>query len=129
MSDNEYDYNENYNDEYSSYSYNQRSTSNYSRGGDFRFTRHSDSSENAVVCQPLQVRVDNNFDKALRAFRAIVQKEKIVSQYKERQAYEKPSDKRRRKNKEARRKQSEGTRISVKDEDTPRKPRREKEDT
>ncbi len=65
-----------------------------------------DSHENeTVLAQPLEVRVyNNNFDKALRAFRALVQKERILSVYKEKQAYEKPSQKRRRKRNEAKRK-------------------------
>lgn len=65
-----------------------------------------DSHKNeAVLAQPLEVRVyNNNFDRALRAFRALVQKERILSVYKEKQAYEKPSQKRRRKRNEAKRK-------------------------
>src|SRR5271170_6110670 len=59
----------------------------------------------AIQAQPLEVKVyGNNFDKALRAFRALVQKERILSTYKERQSYEKPSDKRRRKRNESKRK-------------------------
>lgn len=59
----------------------------------------------SIIAQPLQVKVyGNNFDKALRAFRALVQKERILSTYKEKQSYEKPSDKRRRKRNEAKRK-------------------------
>lgn len=62
----------------------------------------------AVQAQPLEVKVyGNNFDKALRAFRALVQKERILSSYKEKQSYEKPSDKRRRKRNESKRKQLE----------------------
>ena len=62
----------------------------------------------AVQAQPLEVKVyNNNFDKALRAFRALVQKERILSTYKEKQSYEKPSDKRRRKRNEMRRKRQE----------------------
>jgi small subunit ribosomal protein S21 len=58
-----------------------------------------------VQAQPLEVKVyGNNFDKALRAFRALVQKERILSSYKEKQSYEKPSDKRRRKRNEMKRK-------------------------
>jgi len=50
-----------------------------------------------VQVKPLEVKVVNdNFDKALRAFRAMVQKERVLSIYKEKQAYEKPSDRRRR---------------------------------
>src|SRR5271154_4225945 len=59
----------------------------------------------AIQAQPLEVKVyGNNFDKALRAFRALVQKERVLSTYKEKQAYEKPSDKRRRKINESKRK-------------------------
>ena len=62
----------------------------------------------AIQAQPLEVKVyGNNFDKALRAFRALVQKERILSSYKEKQSYEKPSDKRRRKINESKRKQLE----------------------
>ena len=59
----------------------------------------------SIQAQPLEVKVyGNNFDKALRAFRALVQKERILSSYKEKQSYEKPSDKRRRKRNESKRK-------------------------
>ncbi len=62
----------------------------------------------AAHAQPLEVKVyGNNFDKALRAFRALVQKERVLSSYKEKQSYEKPSDKRRRKRNESARKQLE----------------------
>lgn len=62
----------------------------------------------AVQAQPLEVKVYNgNFDKALRAFRALVQKERILSSYKDKQSYEKPSDKRRRKRNEMKRKRQE----------------------
>lgn len=61
-----------------------------------------------LQAQPLEVKVyHNNFDKALRAFRALVQKERILSTYKEKQSYEKPSDKRRRKRNEMKRKRLE----------------------
>jgi len=77
------------------------------RGGE----SHSQSSKldhQPVRAKPLEVRVfNNNFDKALRAFRALVQKERILSAYKEKQSYEKPSDKRRRKRNEMRRKRLE----------------------
>jgi ribosomal protein S21 len=46
---------------------------------------------------PLEVKVYNNFEKALKAFRSLVQSEKILSLYKEKQSYEKPSEKKRRK--------------------------------
>lgn len=61
-----------------------------------------------VQAQPLEVKVYNgNFDKALKAFRSLVQKERILSSYKEKQSYEKPSDKRRRKRNEMKRKRQE----------------------
>lgn len=51
---------------------------------------------------PLQVKVENdNFDEALKKFKSMFQKEKILSELKERMAYEKPSEKRRRKRREA----------------------------
>jgi small subunit ribosomal protein S21 len=58
-----------------------------------------------VQAIPLEVVVyGNNFDKALRYFRSKVQKERILSLYKEKQSYEKPSNKRRRKRNEMKRK-------------------------
>ncbi len=61
-----------------------------------------------VQAQPLEVVVyGNNFDKALRFFRNKVQKERILSLYKEKQSYEKPSNKRRRKRNEMKRKRLE----------------------
>ena len=61
-----------------------------------------------VQAQPLEVKVyNNNFDKALKAFRALVQRERILSAYKEKQTYEKPSQKRRRKRNEMKRKMIE----------------------
>lgn len=50
---------------------------------------------------PLEVKVYGNFEKAMKAFRALVQGEKILSLYKEKQSYEKPSEKRRRKHAES----------------------------
>lgn len=50
---------------------------------------------------PVQVKVYGNFDKAFKAFRSLVQSEKILSTYKEKQSYEKPSEKRRRKHNES----------------------------
>lgn len=74
-----------------------------SKGGEI--ASHDSKNNEAVQAQPLEVRVyNNNFDKALRAFRALVQKERILSTYKERQTYEKPSQKRRRKRNEMKRK-------------------------
>jgi small subunit ribosomal protein S21 len=79
------------------------------KGGD---TECRDSStqgiSEAIQAQPLEVKVyGNNFEKAIKAFRALVQKERILSAYKETQTYEKPSDKRRRKRNETKRKAME----------------------
>lgn len=61
-----------------------------------------------LQAKPLEVKVyNNNFDRALKAFRALVQKERILSVYKDKQTYEKPSDKRRRKKNESIRKMKE----------------------
>lgn len=58
-----------------------------------------------VQIKPLEVRVyGNNFERALKAFRALVQKEKILSLYKDKQSYEKPSQRKRRKRNETKRK-------------------------
>ena len=77
-----------------------------SKGGEsVAVVSHNIGPGEAIQAQPLEVKVyGNNFDKALRAFRALVQKERILSSYKEKQAYEKPSDKKRRKRNEAKRK-------------------------
>jgi ribosomal protein S21 len=49
---------------------------------------------------PIQVKVRNNFDKAIKIFRTLVQAEQVISLHKENQSYEKPSDKKRRKQNE-----------------------------
>lgn len=79
------------------------------KGGDSETVVVSDNSKYAniepVMLKPLEVVVYNNgFDKALKAFRALVQKERILSAYKERQTYTKPSDKKRQKRKDMKRK-------------------------
>lgn len=51
--------------------------------------------------QPLEVRVHNDFDRAFKQFRLLVQTERVLSLYKEKQSYEKPSEKRRRKHNES----------------------------
>ena len=56
----------------------------------------------ASKLQPLQVVVEHgNFEKAFKDFKQLAQKERIVGIYKERQQYEKPSLKKRRKQREA----------------------------
>jgi small subunit ribosomal protein S21 len=55
-----------------------------------------------VIIKPLEIQVVNdNFEDAFRKFKALVQKEKVLSLVKERQTYEKPSVKKRRKSREA----------------------------
>jgi len=62
-------------------------------------------SHEPVQAQHLEVKVfHDQFDRAFRAFRTLVQKDGILSVYKEKQRYEKPSDKRRRKRNEHKRK-------------------------
>jgi len=83
------------------------------KGGDNSRAKVSAQIDNngpgdAIQAQPLEVKVyGNNFEKALKAFRALVQKERILSTYKEKQTYEKASDKRRRKRNEMKRKMME----------------------
>jgi small subunit ribosomal protein S21 len=67
-------------------------------------TRLSDSRGEELELSPLQVKVQDNFDRAFKAFRAIVQKERILSEFKRRGSYEKPSNKKRRKKSESLRK-------------------------
>jgi len=50
---------------------------------------------------PIEVKVYNNFEKAFKNFRSLVQAEKILSIFKEKQSYEKPSEKKRRKHNES----------------------------
>ena len=52
--------------------------------------------------EPLQVVVENNnFEDAFRRFKSMVQKERVISDFKEHRFYEKPSEKKRRKSREA----------------------------
>jgi ribosomal protein S21 len=78
-----------------------------------------------VQAEPLEVKVFGNFDKAMRVFRTLVQKERILSLYKEKQSFEKPSDKKRRKRNEMKRKLLE---IEMKEEN-PRFKKREREES
>lgn len=78
----------------------------------------------AVIAEPLEVRVhENNFDRASKAFRAMVQKEKILTLVKEKSVFEKRSDRRRRKIKEAKRKLYE---AQFKSRSHPRREKKEK---
>jgi small subunit ribosomal protein S21 len=88
--------------------YNKKNRNNSNKapkGGEIVAERPKFGPGESIQARPLEVKVyGNNFDKALRAFRALVQKERILSSYKEKQSYEKPSDKRRRKRNESKRK-------------------------
>lgn len=83
-----------------------RNLKNNLKGGESNIVTVTDHRlQETVQLKPLEVKVyHNGFDKALRAFRALVQKERILSAYKEKQSYEKPSEKRRRKRNEMKRK-------------------------
>ncbi len=89
---------------------NKDATNKNVKGGDFSEQNVETSSYKEfdyiqpIQAKPLEVKVYDNFDKAFKAFRALVQKERILSLYKEKQRYEKPSDKKRRKKNEMRRK-------------------------
>ena len=84
------------------YDYNKQFKKAY-KGGEN--TSHDSQDSDAILVKPLEVRVyNNNFERSLRAFRSLVQKERILSIYKEKQTYEKPSVKKRRKRNEMRRK-------------------------
>lgn len=57
---------------------------------------------------PLEIKVYGyNFDRAFKTFRALVQKDRILSLYKQKQTFEKPSEKRRRKKNEMKQKRME----------------------
>ena len=49
---------------------------------------------------PIQVEVGSNFEDAIRRFKSQVQREGVLSLYKEKQRYEKPSERKRRKKRE-----------------------------
>lgn len=51
--------------------------------------------------KPLEVVVQDNFELAFRRFKLLVQKENVLSQIKDRQSFEKPSIKKRRKIRES----------------------------
>lgn len=52
--------------------------------------------------KPLEVKVGSNFEEAFRRFKSAFQRERIIGQLKEKEGYEKPSEKKRRKSREAR---------------------------
>lgn len=49
---------------------------------------------------PLQVEISGSFEDGLRRFKSLVQRSKILTLHKEKQSYEKPSEKRRRQKRE-----------------------------
>lgn len=100
-----------------------------SKGGEFIAGSSRKYPTDAIEALPLEVKVYNNFDKAFRAFRALVQKERILSLYKEKQSFEKRSDKRRRKRNEMRRKMFEMEMKRSRPVSDERKPRKREEDT
>jgi small subunit ribosomal protein S21 len=71
------------------------------------FNKTHEVKSDAIEAIPLQVKVYDNFDRAFKAFRALVQKERILSTYKEKQSYEKPSEKKRRKRNDTRKRIAE----------------------
>jgi small subunit ribosomal protein S21 len=93
----------------SKHHHNSRSTFTGQKGGDRRPVEVVIDKHQPIQAKPLEVRIGpgDNFEKCLRAFRAKVQKERILSTYNERASYEKPSDKKRRKINEAKRQQLE----------------------
>lgn len=56
---------------------------------------------------PLEIKNIDNFEKAFRIFRMLVQKERVLSKFKEKMSYEKPSQKKRRKLNESKQRQFE----------------------
>ena len=79
---------------------------------------------------PLEIKVYNNFDKAMRTFRSLVQKERVLSIFKESQFFEKPSDKKRRRRNEMKRKLLELEYKSDRDPaDYPKKQNRDRDDS
>ena len=65
--------------------------------------RNGDVLEDRVF-KPLQVEVTGDFNFAVRTFNSLVQKERVLALLKEKMAYEKPSERKRRKAREAREK-------------------------
>jgi ribosomal protein S21 len=76
------------------------------KGGDLENGPSKFAHIEPVQAQPLEVKITSYmpFDRAFKLFRSLVQKERVLSTYKEKQSFEKPSDKKRRKRKEMKRK-------------------------
>lgn len=67
------------------------------------FTRQvrTDNVREEVLIKPLQIVVTGSFEDACRRFKTLVQNEGVIADYKSKQAYEKPSERKRRKSREA----------------------------
>lgn len=81
-----------------------KNNSKFSKGGEHIAVSSRGYPSDAVETFPLEVKVNGNFDRAFKTFRSLVQKDRILSLYKEKQSFEKKSDKNRRKRAESRRK-------------------------
>lgn len=98
-------------------SWKQETYNSRSKGGDTQAV----DSHTPIQAKPLEVKVGDNFDKAFKIFRSIVQKERVISTFKEKQSFEKPSVKRRRKRAESRQKRHEAEmKRDYNDRDKPR---------
>ena len=66
------------------------------------YLRNADKNINYLdKFRPIQVVIKGDFNGAVKAFKAMVQRDKVLSIYKQKQAYEKPSEKKRRKRRES----------------------------
>lgn len=65
------------------------------------FSKIKKDVKEEFVGKPLEVVVTSSFEDACRRFKTLVQNEGIVATYKAKQFYEKPSEKKRRKSREA----------------------------
>lgn len=70
-------------------------------------TKHSFFEDLEDYFSPIEVKDIDNFERAFKSFRMLVQRERVLSLYKEKMAYEKPSQKKRRKRNESRQRQFE----------------------
>lgn len=65
-------------------------------------SRNPSYNDEELVFHPLEVEVrDGNFEEASRRFKTLVQRDGILNDFRQRQEFEKPSEKRRRKQREA----------------------------
>lgn len=79
-------------------------------GGDTNIRKTNNHLDDSYLDEftPLEIKVyGNNFDRAFKTFRSMVQKDRILSLFKTKQSYEKPSVKKRRKRNEMQQKRME----------------------